>query len=1005
MKVLKKFFCTFLAVTMIILSSFIGIFAADDTALTVSSNSAKVGETVELDVELSGNSGISFATLAPEYDRDSLELVDVKFNTDKFPGEERFDGTYARWKSAEKDNKENGVFFTLVFKILENAEAGESEVSLSCPKGYIAGEKSRYTNVSIISGTVDIIPGTPQFEVSSAYALQGETARVNVSLKHNPGIAAAEITPVYDKNVLELIKIDFNHYEYGGVNGETGTGGVIWMSEGNTDIAENSIFVTYVFKVLDTAGAESTEVTFTYKEGSIVNSKGENVEFSVESGAVIFKETPYTLAVSSPEALPGETVEVDVSVKNNPGIGSAALTPIYDNTVLELVDVKLNRTLFNGMIQLTDSGKVVCGFLDDKMSDGVLFTLVFRVLDTAKNGECKVTLSYEEGDIANRNEDYLKFNIESGNVGINSLKLNVLSSQAISGETVKVDVSIENNPGIMSALLTPVYDDTVLELVDVELNSEIFDGRIEITEDNRIVILFSEDKTSDGVLFTLVFRVLDTAKAGTSEVTLSRGSGGISNKNEDYISFRVKSGSVEVAAPKLKVSSYEAVPGETVNVDVLIENNPGIAAASFKLVYDDMVLELLKADINGTGMVDTRENLVVWASEPLENYYDDGVLFTLVFRVLDTAKRGESKVELLYEEGDIVNRKEENINFAVESGAVNVRTTESAISMFSNVYSAEAGDTVECKVCLENNPGIAAVDLTPVYDESVFELTDVRFNFEDFAGNALAENNTIVWASFSKDNESDGIFLTLVFKVLDTAEARSSEISVLCEEGAIQNSNEDIIEFDTSAAKASVEIVKIPEFKVSSVYAVTGETMKVDVSVENNPGIFTIGFNPVYDETVLEFIGIDYNFELFPGGTLKGIAQNGETYHIWDIDNRFTGCEKNCEDGVFMTLNFRVLDTAKAGTTEVSLLSYAQEIHGTENVNFDVVPGTVRIAEAPFDLNGDGSVNSKDLVRLMKYISADGDGVDIFADTDINGDGVTNAKDIVRFMKNFAMAE
>ena len=81
MKTLKKLFCACLAVIMVVLSSFVGIFAEDDTTLTVSSNSASVGQTVELDVALSGNSGISFATLAPEYDEDSLELVHTLFHS------------------------------------------------------------------------------------------------------------------------------------------------------------------------------------------------------------------------------------------------------------------------------------------------------------------------------------------------------------------------------------------------------------------------------------------------------------------------------------------------------------------------------------------------------------------------------------------------------------------------------------------------------------------------------------------------------------------------------------------------------------------------------------------------------------------------------------------------------------------------------------------------------------------------------------------------------------
>ena len=101
------------------------------------------------------------------------------------------------------------------------------------------------------------------------------------------------------------------------------------------------------------------------------------------------------MTVSSLEALPGETVEVDVSLKNNPGIAAGALTPVYDNTVLELIDFKRDRTGFDGPIVLTESNKVVFSNSENEMSDGVLFTLVFRVLPTAKNGESEVTLKYE----------------------------------------------------------------------------------------------------------------------------------------------------------------------------------------------------------------------------------------------------------------------------------------------------------------------------------------------------------------------------------------------------------------------------------------------------------------------------------------------------------------------------------------------------------------------------------------------------------------------------------
>ena len=48
------------------------------------------------------------------------------------------------------------------------------------------------------------------------------------------------------------------------------------------------------------------------------------------------------------------------------------------------------------------------------------------------------------------------------------------------------------------------------------------------------------------------------------------------------------------------------------------------------------------------------------------------------------------------------------------------------------------------------------------------------------------------------------------------------------------------------------------------------------------------------------------------------------------------------------------------------------------------------------DINADGSVDVKDLVRLMKYIS----GADVtICGSDVNGDGVTDTRDLVRLMR------
>ena len=56
------------------------------------------------------------------------------------------------------------------------------------------------------------------------------------------------------------------------------------------------------------------------------------------------------------------------------------------------------------------------------------------------------------------------------------------------------------------------------------------------------------------------------------------------------------------------------------------------------------------------------------------------------------------------------------------------------------------------------------------------------------------------------------------------------------------------------------------------------------------------------------------------------------------------------------------------------------------------------VETVPGDTNGDGSVNTMDLIRLMKYIS--GVEVDVAEGTgDVNGDGKVNTMDLIRLMK------
>ena len=123
---------------------------------------------------------------------------------------------------------------------------------------------------------------------------------------------------------------------------------------------------------------------------------------------VSFAADEATLVVSSVTAKKGETVKVEVTAENNPGIAVADIKVNYDNTALKLTDVE-------------DGGIWGVELHSDKLSanpytlfwnnstkrnsittNGVIATLEFEVLEGAEFKDYEIELSQ---DIINADED------------------------------------------------------------------------------------------------------------------------------------------------------------------------------------------------------------------------------------------------------------------------------------------------------------------------------------------------------------------------------------------------------------------------------------------------------------------------------------------------------------------------------------------------------------------------------------------------------------------------
>ena len=128
-----------------------------------------------------------------------------------------------------------------------------------------------------------------------------------------------------------------------------------------------------------------------------------------------------SFVVDSVSVQPGESVDVTISVKNNPGIASIKLNVAYDSN-LTLDKITYNNAI-NGMFmqpQKLTSPVVLNWFNGVANSEGdwVFATLSFTVSSAAAVGTYPISVTYDENDVYNIDENNLAFGIENGAVTI-----------------------------------------------------------------------------------------------------------------------------------------------------------------------------------------------------------------------------------------------------------------------------------------------------------------------------------------------------------------------------------------------------------------------------------------------------------------------------------------------------------------------------------------------------------------------------------------------------------
>ena len=138
-----------------------------------------------------------------------------------------------------------------------------------------------------------------------------------------------------------------------------------------------------------------------------------------------------------------------------------------------------------------------------------------------------------------------------------------------------------------------------------------------------------------------------------------------------------------------------------------------------------------------------------------------------------------------------------------------------------------------------------------------------------------------------------------------------------------------------------VAAAESPTFTVSSTQASPGQSVSVSISLANNPGIASIKFLAVYDDSDLTLTRIEYN-DAIGGLSQQPQKMSSPVTLIW-----INGEENSEGDWTFVTLTFEVAANASPGEKRITLTYDPDDIYNIDEVNLGVrvVNGSITVPQ------------------------------------------------------------
>ena len=343
----------------------------------------------------------------------------------------------------------------------------------------------------------------------------------------------------------------------------------------------------------------------------------------------------------------------------------------------------------------------------------------------------------------------------------------VESKTTSAGSTVAVNISIANNPGIVSMTLHVNFDSR-LELVSVQ-DTGLLPGQVHPTVMiNPYTLVWANDSatqnyTVNGTIATLNFNVPENLEEGDYAIS-------VSYDNDEYEIYDCNAETIDFAVVNGKISVTDIIYGD-VNGDGKVNNLDRLVLTRYLANWPDYPASRIKpgADTNADGKINNLDRLIL--TRHLANWPDYATL---------PWSSGKSNASVV----------------GAESG-----TKDNEPKIIVNGVEAAPGDTVSVGIEIANNPGIISMTLDVAFDPALtlLRVEDTGLLPGTVPCTVMQNPFTLVWTndSASENFYVNGTLTYFVFKVADNAEPGAYNITVTynLDEYDIYDCNAEPVEF------------------------------------------------------------------------------------------------------------------------------------------------------------------------------------------------------------------